>query len=98
MCLGIPGRVVERFEEHGIQMGKVDFGGIIRRVCLECVPEIEISEYALVHAGFAIARINEDEARQVFAFLETMQELNELQATAEPVRLSHSIPPSQRQE
>jgi len=84
MCLGIPGLVIERFAEHGILMGKVDFGGVIRRVCLECVPEIEIGEYTLVHAGFAISKINEAEARHVFEFLEAMHELNELQETGEP--------------
>jgi hydrogenase expression/formation protein HypC len=65
-------------------MGKVDFGGVIRRVCLDCVPEIEVGEYTLVHVGFAISRINEAEARQVFEFLEAMHELNELRETGEP--------------
>lgn len=86
MCLGIPGLVVERFVEHGILMGKVDFGGISRKVCLECVPEIEVGEYALVHVGFAISKINEDEARQVFEFLEKMHELSELHEPEEPAQ------------
>lgn len=78
MCLGIPGRVVDRFKEHGILMGKVDFGGVQRTVCLDCVPEIEIGEYALIHAGFAISRIDEEEAQQVFRFLDTISELDEV--------------------
>lgn len=78
MCLGIPGRVVDRFEEHGVLMGKVDFGGVQRTVCLDCVPEIEIGDYALIHVGFAISRIDEEEAQQVFRFLDTISELDEV--------------------
>jgi hydrogenase assembly chaperone HypC/HupF len=78
MCLGIPGKVVEVFREHDLIMGKVDFGGVCKRVCLEAVPGIEVGDYALVHVGFAIARINELEARRVFALLEAMNELDEL--------------------
>jgi hydrogenase expression/formation protein HypC len=78
MCLGIPGKVVEVFREHGLLMGKVDFGGVCKRVCLETAPEIVVGDYALVHVGFAIARINEAEARRVFALLEEMNELDEL--------------------
>ncbi len=82
MCLGIPGRVVETFDEGGILMGKVDFGGIARRVCFEHVPEVQRGEYVIVHVGFALSRIDEAEAKQVFAFLEKMNELNELQQGA----------------
>ena len=78
MCLGIPGRVVAIFREHDLLMGKVDFGGVCKQVCLEHVPDIAVGDYALVHVGFALSRIDEDEARQVFAFLDRMQELNEL--------------------
>lgn len=78
MCLGIPGRVVDQFEEHGILMGKVDFGGIRRTVCLDCVPEIEIGDYALIHAGFAISQIDEAEAQQVFRYLDEINALDEI--------------------
>jgi hydrogenase expression/formation protein HypC len=78
MCLGIPGKVVEVFREHDLLMGKVDFGGVSKRVCLETAPDIEVGDYALVHVGFAIARIDEAEARRVFAMLEGMNELDEL--------------------
>lgn len=79
MCLGIPGRVVETYQEHDILMGKVDFGGVIKRVCLEHVPEVEIDNYVIVHVGFALSIVDEDEARQIFSFLEAMNELDELQ-------------------
>ena len=78
MCLGIPGKVVETFRDHGILMGKVDFGGVAKRVCLEHVPDIVLGEYVLVHVGFALAKVDEAEARRVFDFLEGMEQLGEL--------------------
>ena len=78
MCLGIPGKVVETYYEHDILMGKVQFGGVFKRVCLEHVLEARIDDYVLVHVGFALSRIDEDEARQVFEFLERMRQLDEL--------------------
>ena len=82
MCLAVPGKVVETYREHDVLMGKVDFGGISRRVCLEHVPEVRPDEYVLVHVGFALSRIDEDEARRVFEFLEQMDQLDELQEPA----------------
>jgi hydrogenase expression/formation protein HypC len=79
MCLGIPGKVVETFREHDLLMGKVDFGGICKRVCLEHVPEVQPGEYVLVHVGFALARIDEAEAERVFALLAGMNEREDLQ-------------------
>jgi hydrogenase expression/formation protein HypC len=78
MCLGIPGKVVETYREHDILMGKVQFGGISRRVCLEHVPDVRVEEYVLVHVGFALSRIDEVEARRVFEFLDSMEQLGEL--------------------
>lgn len=78
MCLGIPGRVVETYREHDVLMGKVEFGGIFKRVCLEHVPETCIDDYVLVHVGFALSRIDEVEARRVFEFLASMDQLDEL--------------------
>ena len=78
MCLGIPGRVVETYEEHGILMGKVDFDGVKKRVCLAHVPEVQPGEYVLVHVGFALSQIDEAEAKRVFAFLDGMEQLDEL--------------------
>jgi len=80
MCLGIPGKVVETYPEHGLLMGKVDFGGVLKRVCLEHVPQVQLGEYVIVHAGFALNAIDEAEARQVFDFLESMGQLDDLKA------------------
>lgn len=78
MCLGIPGKVIETFTEHGILMGKVDFGGVSKRVCLHHVPEAVVGEYVLVHVGFALASMDEAEAQRVFEFLDGMNQLGEL--------------------
>jgi hydrogenase expression/formation protein HypC len=78
MCLGIPGKVVETYREHDVLMGKVDFSGVCKRVCLEHVPQVQPGDYVLVHVGFALSRIDEAEARQVFEFLERMNQLDEL--------------------
>lgn len=78
MCLGVPGRVTETYREHDVLMGKVDFGGVARRVCLEHVPQVQPGNYVIVHVGFALSVVDEDEARQIFTFLERMNDLDEL--------------------
>ena len=78
MCLGIPGQVVEVYEEHEIRMAKVDFGGVFKRVCLEHVPEAQPRDYVIVHVGFALSKVDEAEARRVFQFLAAMNDLDEL--------------------
>ena len=75
MCLGVPGQVVSIEENpEGMTMGKVSFGGIKKEVCLACVPEVRVGEYVIVHVGFAISRLDENEAREVFRTLEAMGE------------------------
>ena len=64
MCLAIPGRITEVFRENDVLMGRIDFGGVRKQICLEYLPDIAIGDYALVHVGFAIARVDEKEAAQ----------------------------------
>ena len=78
MCLGIPGRIVETYQEHGLLMGKIDFTGVAKRACLEHVPEAKIGDYVMVHVGFALARIDEAEAERVLDFLRRIQQDDEL--------------------
>ena len=78
MCLGIPGKVLRTYKEHDVLMGKVDFGGVSKQVCLEHVPEVQIGQYVLVHVGFALSKIDEEEAQFVFKFLDKMNQLEEL--------------------
>jgi hydrogenase expression/formation protein HypC len=82
MCLAIPGRIVEITREHGVAMGKVDFGGIRKRACLEHVPDAGVGDYVVVHVGFAVAKVDEVEARRVFALLAEMNALGELEEGA----------------
>jgi hydrogenase expression/formation protein HypC len=78
MCLGIPGKVIKTFHEHDVLMGKVDFSGVVKQVCLEHVPDVQIGQYVLVHVGFALSKIDETEAQRVFDFLAQMDQLDEL--------------------
>ena len=77
MCLGIPGRVTEKYEASGIVMGKADFGGITKEVCLAYVPEIEVGDYTVVHVGFAISRLDEESAQETLRLFQEMGRLQE---------------------
>ncbi len=85
MCLGIPGRIIRTHADGDLQMASVEFGAIRRDVCIEYVPDVEVGDYVLVHVGFALSRIDEAEAKRVFALLEELGELVELSA-GEPTR------------
>jgi hydrogenase expression/formation protein HypC len=78
MCLAMPGRVESVRDEAGVRMGRIDFGGVVRDVCLACVPDIAVGEWALVHVGFALGRIDETAAR------ETLRALAAIGGLAEP--------------
>ena len=80
MCLGVPGKVISIQENPlGMTMGKVSFGGIVKEVCLAYVPDVQVGDYVIVHVGFAISKIDEEEANKVFEFLREMEELEELE-------------------
>ena len=85
MCLAIPGRVEEITEEGLIRMGKVNFGGVVKRVCLDYVPEIVVGDYAVVHVGFAISRLDADEAERTLEVFRQMGVLDEELADEETV-------------
>ncbi|MCB8947814.1 MAG: HypC/HybG/HupF family hydrogenase formation chaperone [Ardenticatenaceae bacterium] len=77
MCLGVPGKVTEIYEVGGLKMGKVDFGGVVREACLAYVPEIEVGEYTVIHVGFAISQISEEEAMESLEVLKEITSLEE---------------------
>ncbi len=80
MCLGVPGKVISiEPNPTGMTMGRVNFSGITKEVCLAYVPEVQMGDYVIVHVGFAISTVDEDEAQEVFRFLEQMDELGELE-------------------
>ena len=80
MCLAIPGKVLEVFEDRGVRMGRADFGGTVRKVCLESVPEAGIGDYVLVHVGFALSKVDPEEAERTYRLLEELGQLGELEA------------------
>ena len=75
MCLAIPGKVLEIDTTVSPIMGKVSFGGIKKEVCLELVPEVKIGNYVIVHVGFAISMMDEEEAQETLKLIEQMNEL-----------------------
>ena len=84
MCLGVPGRVIEVFEEEGLRMGTVDFGGIKRKACLEYAPEVDVGHFVLIHVGFAISVVDEEEAARSYALLEEMGNLEGIDLPQDP--------------
>lgn len=72
MCLGVPGKIVQVYERNHLRMGKVDFSGVVREVCLEYVPEAQIGDYVVVHVGFALNILNEQEAQETLALLRSI--------------------------
>ena len=77
MCLAVPGKILETKEENGSRLGRVQFGGITRQVQLDFVPEAGIGDYVIVHVGFALSKVNEEEAERTFQLLEEMGMLEE---------------------
>jgi hydrogenase expression/formation protein HypC len=79
MCLAIPGKIISVAGIDPMERtGKVDFGGILKDVNLACVPEANVGDYVIVHVGFALSKVDEKEANEVFEYLRQMEELAEL--------------------
>ncbi len=77
MCLGVPGKITEIYENNGMKMGKVDFGGVSRETCLDFVPEAVIGDYTVIHVGFAISLLSEEEAQKTLEMLREIGALGE---------------------
>jgi hydrogenase expression/formation protein HypC len=75
MCLGIPGKVTEVRTDAGLPMGRVDFGGVRKEACLAYVPDVQVGDYVIVHVGFAISKVDEEEAIRTLELLEQMGDL-----------------------
>lgn len=75
MCLGIPGKILSIYKEHGTKMAKIDFGGVSREVCIEVIPEAKPDDWTIVHAGFALNILSEDEAQETLEILQQMADL-----------------------
>lgn len=94
MCLAIPGKVEEISTDGGLRIGKVNFGGVIKRVCLDYVPEVQVGDYTIVHVGFALSKIHEETAEQTLAEFRALGVLDEELATEEEAfaRAAHRPP------
>jgi hydrogenase expression/formation protein HypC len=78
VCLGIPGKIIDAYEAQGLRMAKIQFGAIVREACLEYVPEAMAGDYVVVHVGFAISKLDEEEAGRTYRLLAEMGQLSEL--------------------
>jgi hydrogenase expression/formation protein HypC len=72
MCLAIPGKVLEISESNGLRTGRVNFGGIVSQACLDYLPGVEVGDYVIVHVGFAISKVDREEAGRTYQALESM--------------------------
>jgi hydrogenase expression/formation protein HypC len=78
MCLAVPGKVVEIVDDDVTRMAKVDFGGVVKDVCLAYLPDIGVGDYAIVHVGFAIQKLDEESARETLALFEGLSARQEV--------------------
>jgi hydrogenase expression/formation protein HypC len=82
MCLAIPGQVLSvEGDDPLTRTARVSFGGVVKEVSLACLPEATVGDYVIVHVGFALSKVDEQEAQQVFSYLEQMDELTELKSS-----------------
>ena len=84
MCLAVPGKIIEIYEKQNLRMAKVDFSGVTREACIEHVPEAEIGNYVIIHVGFAISLLSEEEAQQSIDLLRESVEAGELEGEDRP--------------
>jgi len=94
MCLAIPGKVLEiQQDAQGVRMGRTNFGGVVKQVCLEYTPEVQCGDYVLVHVGFALSKVDEAEAERTYQALEDMKQLGELETPDFEARDTAGGPP-----
>jgi hydrogenase expression/formation protein HypC len=77
MCLAVPGKILELFQEEGVRMARVEFGGVVRNACMEYLPEAAVGDYVIVHVGFAISKVDEEEAQRTYHLLAEMEKNSE---------------------
>jgi hydrogenase expression/formation protein HypC len=77
MCLAVPGKIIEIREADGLQMAKVDFGGVFREACLDYVPEARVGDYCVIHVGFAISLLSEEDALETLALLKQISDIED---------------------
>ncbi len=78
MCLAVPGQIKEIYEMDGMQMGKIDFGGALREVCLAYVPEAQVGDWGVVHVGFVLNLLSPEEAEETLKLLSQLSEAGDM--------------------
>ena len=91
MCLAIPGKVIEVETTEGVRMGRATFGGIIKKVCLEYTPEAQVGDYVMVHVGFALSKVDPEEAQRTYRLLEELDQLGDLEVP------DSTLPPKEKE-
>lgn len=77
MCLGVPGKIVEIYQKDNMRMCQIDFGGTTREACLDFIPEAKVGDYTIIHVGFAISLLSEQEAMETLALLQEIADIDE---------------------
>ncbi|HWQ05487.1 MAG TPA: HypC/HybG/HupF family hydrogenase formation chaperone [Longilinea sp.] len=77
MCLAVPGKIIDIYEQNSLRMGRIDFGGVTREACLEALPDAKVGDYTIVHAGFALNLLSEEEAQET---LDALREIGDIEA------------------
>ena len=77
MCLGVPGKIIEIYNDRGLRMCKIDFGGAVREACIETLPEAKVGDYTIVHAGFALNLLSEEEAQDTLTLLRQIADVED---------------------
>jgi hydrogenase expression/formation protein HypC len=77
MCLAVPGKIIEIYDQNSLRMGRIDFGGVIREACLEALPDAKVGDYTIIHAGFALNLLSEEEAQET---LDALREIASIEA------------------
>jgi hydrogenase expression/formation protein HypC len=91
MCLGFPGKVIDIYNTDGVRMGKVDFGGLVKEICLAYLPEVVVGDYTIVHVGFAITQLDEQSAQETLALLQQIHALDEELGVTEQGQANHAL-------
>jgi hydrogenase expression/formation protein HypC len=81
MCLGVPGKIIKIYESGGLKMGSIDFGGVTREACLAYVPEAKVGDYTIIHVGFALNIINEQDAQET---LDLLRQIADVETELDP--------------
>lgn len=89
MCLGVPGKIIELYDNLGLHMARIDFGGVVREACMDFLPEAKVGDYTIIHAGFALNLLSEEEALETLAL---MREIGSLAAEFDDAEMSASSP------